>query len=94
MEFVSDVTGVKKTLVDIPLPVAKLIGTGLQETMNPFFSVDTIAQLSEDVVLKDDASLLTLADLDVVPVSMDKVAFDYLHRFRPGGHFTVVQGYH
>ena len=36
----------------------------------------------------------TLADLGVVPSSMDKYSFDFLHRFRPGGHFTMVQGYH
>ena len=32
--------------------------------------------------------------IEIEPSSMDKYAFDFLHRFRPGGHFTMVQGYH
>jgi hypothetical protein len=35
-----------------------------------------------------------LKDLNIEPMSMDKVAFEYLHRFRQGGHFTLAEGYH
>ena len=87
-------TTVKKPLIDIPLGIANTAGKLLQEIANPFLTQDMIAQLSEDVLPKEDPSLLSLADVGITPASMDKVAFDYLHRFRPGGHFTQVQGYY
>ena len=56
---------------------------------------DMIAQLMEDVLPADESSnYKSFADLDITPSSMDKVSFDFLHRFRPGGHFTSVQGYY
>lgn len=94
VEFVSDVTGVKKSLVDVPVSAAKLIAGLVEETIDPFLTKDMIDQLQEDVVAKEGAEFFGLADIDVESSSMDKFAFDYLHRFRPGGHFTVVKGYH
>eukprot|EP00597_Dinobryon_sp_UTEXLB2267_P017746 CAMPEP_0201102832 /NCGR_PEP_ID=MMETSP0812-20130820/21548_1 /ASSEMBLY_ACC=CAM_ASM_000668 /TAXON_ID=98059 /ORGANISM="Dinobryon sp., Strain UTEXLB2267" /LENGTH=108 /DNA_ID=CAMNT_0047360625 /DNA_START=145 /DNA_END=472 /DNA_ORIENTATION=+ len=41
-----------------------------------------------DNVLQVDEELLTFKDLDMQPSSIDKEAFDFLQRFRPGGHFT------
>lgn len=130
VEFVSDVSTVKKPLVDVPFAVANLAAKFVNETISPFLTPDMIEQLQEDVLptkqgltLKDfspeaikkltsssvegleDIDLeaivkreatrpLTFKDLDMEPASMDKAAFDYIHRFRPGGHFTLVQGYH
>ena len=53
-----------------------------------------IAQLREDVLPQQDKGYLGMQDLDLTPVSMDRVAFEFLHRFRPGGHFQLVKGYH
>lgn len=94
MEFVSDVTTLKKPMVDVPIAAANLTGRFFEETISPLMTMDMIAQLQEDVVEKEGIGLLNLKDLDIEPVSMDKMAFDYLHRFRPGGHFTMVEGYH
>ena len=69
-------------------------GRVLEETISPFLTTDLVRQLQEDVVAKPDSDLLTFKDIDIQPASMDKVAFDFLHRFRPGGHFTIVKGYH
>lgn len=93
-EFVSDVTHLKKPLVDVPLPIARLTGRLCNQFVSPFFTPDNIELLCEDVVARDDPSLKTFSDLGIEPASMDKVAFDYLHRFRRGGHFTMVKGYH
>ena len=43
----------------------------------------------------DDASrILTMEDLGITATPIEKEAFMYLHRFREGGHFGRVQGYH
>lgn len=95
-EYVSDVTLHRKPLVDVPVPVAKLAGRVVNNLIQPFFTEDSIIQLTENVVANSDAStgLRNLSDLGIEPLSMDKVAFDYLHRFRAGGHFVTVRGYH
>ena len=89
-----DVTTVKKPLVDVPEFAAMAAGRFLDETIAPLLTPDQVIMMKEDCVLKEDRSLKTFADLGMEPSSMDKYAFDFLHRFRPGGHFTQVQGYH
>lgn len=48
----------------------------------------------EEIDQATEKQILTMEDLDIEPCSVDKVAFEFLHRFRPGGHFTLVEGYH
>lgn len=93
-EFVQDVTTVKKPLVDIPEFMGMTAGKILDETIEPLLTPDQIIQMKEDCVLSGDPKVKTFADLGMEPSSMDKYAFDFLHRFRPGGHFTQVEGYH
>ena len=51
--------------------------------------------MSEDVVLSNEnKNIFHFSDLNIEPTAMDKQAFEFLHRFRPGGHFKVVEGYH
>ena len=38
--------------------------------------------------------MLNFDAVGVVPASMEDHAFDYMHRFRPGGHFRLVEGYY
>jgi NADH dehydrogenase (ubiquinone) 1 alpha subcomplex subunit 9 len=94
VEFVSDVTTVKRPLIDVPLPIAEAAADVLGEFWNPFLTRDMLARVTEDTVLREDSGNLTFSDLNIEPVSMDKMAFEYLHRFRPGGHFRFVTGYH
>jgi len=93
-EFVQDVTTLRKPLIDIPVPLASLAAKFLQNAMNPLLTEDGVSQMQDDVMPSNAPGILGFADLGIVPHSMDKVAFDYLHRFRPGGHFTMVEGYH
>lgn len=94
-EYVSDVTNLKKPFIDVPLPIANAVAYGLGFTIAPFFSQDNIIQMTEDCIANTtDESLLSFKDLNITPQSLDKVAFDFLHRFRPGGHFVKVKGYH
>ncbi len=94
VEFVSDLTTLKKPLIDVPLPVAKLAGRLVEQLISPVLTEDMVAQMTEDNVAKTDNNHLTFKDLGIEPCSMDKESFEFMHRFRPGGHFTVVKGYH
>ncbi len=38
--------------------------------------------------------MMTFADMGIAPTPMEKIAFKYLHRYRLGGHFVHVSGYH
>jgi len=93
-EFVQDVTTLRKPLVDIPTKLAEFAGMGFENAINPLVTLDGVKQMSEDVLPSGSPDVLGFEALGIEPVSMDKVAFDYLHRFRPGGHFVNVEGYH
>lgn len=92
-EFVTDITTKKKPMIDIPTPIAAAIGKLTQELINPVWTEDFAAQLCEDVLPQEGMGYLGFEDLGITPVTMDKVAFDYLHRYRPGGHFATTEGY-
>ena len=65
--------------------------------MNPTLTEDNLAQMLEDNVQADciaSSKAYTLADLGIEPVDMTKASYDFLHRFRSGGHFRRIQGYH
>lgn len=93
-EFVTDITTKKKPMINIPTEVASFIGKFSQELINPVWTEDFAAQLCEDVLPQEGMGYLGFEELKIDPTSMDKVAFDYLHRYRPGGHFANVQGYY
>jgi NADH dehydrogenase (ubiquinone) 1 alpha subcomplex subunit 9 len=94
VEFVQDVIATEKPVVDVPSKVASMVGSVVGETINPMLTADGIEQMKEDVLPSNDPDVLTFAHLGLTPEPMDKIAFDYMHRFRPGGHFTQVEGYH
>lgn len=85
-------TLLRKRLVDVPVPVAIKTGELIENWMNPFFSEDAVARILEDVIPAEGTR--NISELGVELGSLDRLAFDYLHRFRKGGHFTLVQGYH
>jgi hypothetical protein len=89
---VQDVTLLQKRLVDVPVSFASNVGFVAENWMNPFFSEDAVARILEDVVPAENARKIT--ELGVELGSLDRLAFDYLHRFRKGGHFTLAKGYH
>ena len=96
-EFVGDITIKKKPLLSIPTSLALRVGSIIETLINPTLTSDMIYQMQENVLPKVDGNAkewLTMKDLNIEPVSMDKVAFEYLHRFRQGGHFTLAEGYH
>ena len=94
VEFVQDITTLDSPVVTIPNALATGIGRVLEETISPRFTSDSIHLMLQDNVASTSTEHKGFKELGIVPRSMDKVAFDYLHRFRPGGHFTMTQGYH
>ena len=92
----------KKLCLEVSPTSAVLAGRFVQELIAPMWTEDMVHQLLEDNILKATAeeeggggsSVLTFADLDMTPSRMDRHAFDYLHRFRKGGHFTLAKGYY
>jgi len=94
VELVADITGNNKPLVDVPLSVANLVAAVIEQTIQPIITTDAIKQMTEDVLPSKESGILSLADVGIEPAAMDKHAFEYIHRFRSGGHFKLVQGYH
>ena len=94
VEFVHDLTNKSVPIVDIPIFLAKAAGTVNNTWIRPFITEDVVNQMQEDCIELQGTDMLTMKDLGIEPVSMDKMAFSYLHRFRPGGHFVKVQGYY
>jgi NADH dehydrogenase (ubiquinone) 1 alpha subcomplex subunit 9 len=102
--FVYDITGQTPTVMDVPKDLAALSGMVLQYVGKPLITPDLIQLWSEDFIppmteaeynaqpTKD--KILTMKDLGIDPVPIEKIAFNYLHRFRTGGHFTLTSGYH
>ena len=81
-------------IASYPAFFAKMVGGICDQLVHPSITYDEVLQMLEDTVLLDDPSLMTFADLNIEPTSMERVAFDYLHRFRRGGHFRQIKGYH
>lgn len=94
VEFVHDITSKKVPMIDIPIFIAKATGDLADQLIHPFLTADNVSQMQEDAIESSDPNMLGMKTLGIEPVSMDKVAFGYLHRFRPGGHFVKVQGYY
>lgn len=94
VEFVHDITGKQVPLVDVPIFMARAACTLNALSIKPKLSEDCVDQITEDAVEVPGTDMLTMKDLGIEPVSMDKMAFAYLHRFRQGGHFVKVKGYY
>lgn len=98
-EFVADITMLHPRLVNVPLSIGRKVAKLAGEFPNPPATEDEMVLLASDVVPPSPEQLEaegigTLQDLGIDPTSMERAAFSYLHRFRPGGHFTIVSGYH
>ena len=90
--------------MDAPKDVAKNVAKGFNLLGSPMLTPDMVELWSEDFIpsmtqeeydaqpTKD--KIFTLKDLDIEATPIQKIAFNYLHRFRDGGHFSLEKGYH
>lgn len=105
--FVYDITGQKPRKVDMPKSLVKTQARALQymsASSTPSLTPDLVELWSEDYVpsmTQDEYDaqptkdkILTMKDLGLKATPIEKIAFNYLHRFRAGGHFALVKGYH
>jgi len=101
-QFVYDITSQDPRMVDLPKGIAEKVAGCVQYMGRPMLTPDMVELWTEDFVpsmtqeeydcqLKAD-KIFTMKDLGIEPVPIEKIAFNYLHRFRTGGHFTMAEG--
>jgi len=97
VEFVADLTTVRTDMLNVPFPLLSLAAELVNFSIEPFITRDKLIRLTEDNILNTSSSspdVLSFDDVGIKPASMEDHAFDYMHRFRPGGHFRLVEGYY
>lgn len=91
VELVADITSRPAFMVDLP----EIFWDVLKHAPpNPYVHPSAVAKLIEDNILVDDGSALTFSELGMNPSSLENEAFDFLHHYRPGGHFRTTEGYY
>lgn len=99
--FVYDITSQYPRTVDMPKDMVKLMARAYEIIPYPNMTRDMIDLWSEDCVARmtpeeyrDQTDILTMEDVGVKQTLIEKTAFNWLHRFRKGGHFLLADGYH
>ena len=103
-EFVIDITGQKPSLLSVPKPIMMTAAKILKWERFPLVTPSLSEIWSEDflpAMTKEGYEaqvgvdkILTMENFGIKPTPIEKQAFNYLHRFRKGGHFGYVEGYH
>ena len=92
-----------RTLVSLPKQAIQMYCKFTEMGMSPAFTLDNLEQMLEDNIITNDMKLkmkldnsntFSFDDLGMTPLSVEKMSYDFLHRFRSGGHFARIQGYH
>ena len=92
--FVYDITTQTPAIPPLPNSVVKGIGSLMGKQPNPLFTEDQVELWSTDYLYSGDyEGVRTFKDLDIEPTPMEKEAFRYLHQYKPGGHFAMVDTY-
>ena len=106
IDYVLEVANLEQRVqVGVPTPIMEIICKLNQLGMNPTFTEDNLLQMLEDNTITEErkraaaahsasSAVYSFADLGITPTDMRKVSYDFLHRFRSGGHFRRIQGYH
>jgi len=98
--FVYDITGQNPTILDLPKNLVKTFAKLTKFQSPPLLTPDSVELWSEDCIpplssdeYKKQTEILTLDNFQIQPTPIEKIAFNYLHRFRTGGHFARAEGY-
>lgn len=96
VEFVTDLTTLRTDMLHVPFSFMAAASDLVNLTIEPFINRDHLIRLTEDNILtpSNSSDILNFDAVGLEPASMEDHAFDYLHRFRPGGHFRIVEGYY
>mmetsp|Transcript_9459 Transcript_9459/g.13899 ORF Transcript_9459/g.13899 Transcript_9459/m.13899 type:complete len:391 (-) Transcript_9459:78-1250(-) len=103
-EFVYDITGQETPAMDVPRDAAKMAAKGFNLLGSPHMTPDMVDLWCEDFIPSmtqeeydaqpSSEKVYTMKDFGIDAVPIEKIAFNYLHRFREGGHFPLEKGYH
>lgn len=103
-EFVFDITQQQPKVVDVPKDVGGLVGKGMNLLGSPMLTPDQVHLWSEDFIpsmtqaeydaVPSKEKIYTMKDFGIDAVPIEKIAFNYLYRFREGSHFDESAGYH
>lgn len=92
VDYIVDVTKEDPNILNLPLPLAEIVGKVAQNFPDPKFTHDLAIRMALDQV--KTGSLPGLRELGVEPTKLEKEAFSFLFKFNKGGHFQEVSGYH
>lgn len=102
--FVFDITQQNAKTVDVPKDVGGLVAKGMDLMGKPILTPDMVQLWSEDFIpsmtqeeydaMSNKDRIYTMKDFGIDATPIEKIAFNYLHRFREGGHFVEAAGYH
>jgi len=105
-EFVNDISERNRRIVYIPKKIFKPASHALQwqrsGSTKPIITPDLVEVMTEDYLpplgssdaYETQHDILTMKDLGITATPIEKIAFGYVHRFRKGGHFAKMSGYH
>lgn len=102
-QFVYDITSQETNKFSLPKSWVKMLFASNPNVLarNPWLTPDKVELWSEDCVAAmsekeydRQKEILTLKSFGIKATPIEKVAFNYLHRFRKGGHFLLAEGYH
>ena len=92
MELLLKEIGLNRVLVDIPFPLANLLGAAgdvmASLGLPPIITADQVMLLRSDNVVADGA--LGLADLGVAASALEPIIPAYLYRYRKGGQYAEI----
>lgn len=96
MQQMLDVIRRRRLIVNIPFPIAGLMGLAFDILNKLSFGLipaqitrDQVKNLRNDNIVSD--GVMTFADLGIKPVSLEAVLPDYLWRFRPSGQYSQIK---
>jgi NADH dehydrogenase (ubiquinone) 1 alpha subcomplex subunit 9 len=99
-KFVNDITERDMPIFNLPQFYYSKLANVLQYQREPLLTPDLVELMTEDNMPSmtpeeyKNSDVLTMQDLGIEPMALEKQAFDWLHHYRVGGHFHRVQGYH
>lgn len=99
--FVYDITGQEPRLAELPRELVRNMAELTKYQSQPLLTPDMVDLMSEDYVPKmtkeeyaKNEDILTMDDMRVKATPIEKGAFEYLVRYKKGGHFIHAEGYH
>lgn len=85
------VRAVEPQIANVSPAVADAIGKAFQLFPNPLLCADRLRRMTIDNTLSEEAATKRLHDLEIEATSMETPGFNFLWRFRTGGHFLDVE---